>query len=243
MNGVYRSIADRDRLLRKERDPVTGRLVRTRDQKGRQAGGSDIVPPPARRSRFVIAAAVAVLVLVAMAGVAAAVHARRDSRDGADQRSAENRSAAPRTTAGSQGTTAVTDPPATAISLTYTGGTFTRRVCTDLLSPGACVPTSTGFDPLPVRCTPQQCQVTIFGQTVPLTATTNATGAFPYAGPQCGTAPWSVELRAVGSKVTRGIKHPARLVGQGTLTGQAQVLPDADCIGADEAYQYDAAPE
>ncbi|CAN5752900.1 hypothetical protein BH10ACT1_BH10ACT1_13500 [soil metagenome] len=249
MTEVYGSIAGGRQLLRKEREPLTGRLVRTRDQKGQ----GESSPPPARRAprRALVAAGIVVLV------VAAATSAVALTRGGPDEQDARNGGAAAATRSATGGgvvaaadgdaaTTTLTDPPATAITVVYSGGTFTRKVCTDLLDSGACsTVVFDEFDPLTVRCTPEGCSTQFAEHTVVLSSDVSESFETAHSADpdDCAVQSFTLELHAVGSMTTHGIRHPARLTGRATNEALAEVLPTANCLGRSEVYEYDAVPQ
>jgi hypothetical protein len=236
VNGVYRSVPDRHRLVPRERDPVTGRRTRTRDEKHERRARRP-------RSRLVVAAAIAAVVVVTAAAVTLAV-VLPGSDDDAATRPESGGEAAPTTATDLTGVTpsSVADPPATAITLQYSGGNLTRAICTDLLGGSCTYPWQgqTEYDPLTVRCTPQGCTVTLF-ETHELGGGLDATGAAP-AGDGCEPTVWTLSLDAVGTAVTHGIEHPARLVGTVTQFRPPEVLAAVNCLGGDEEYVYDATP-
>jgi hypothetical protein len=248
---VYRSVPDPARLLARERDPGSGRRLLTRQDKGQQRA---LQSAARRRPRSWAVAVIAVVAVVGLAGVAIATRGSGsdDEVAGSGATAARDGVGAAAAGTGDEGaggegtgagpTTTATDPPATAISLTYAGGTATRQDCTDLLGQGDCATVEYNeFDPLAVRCTPEGCQVTFIGQPVDLAGGVATSGTAPHA-PGCGTQQWTLDLRAVGTTTTRGIEHPARLVGRATTEAPASVTPTLNCLGRSEVYEYDAAP-
>jgi hypothetical protein len=131
-----------------------------------------------------------------------------------------------------------------AITLMYSGGSYSRQDCTNLLG-GACAEVE--FNDLAelfsVRCTRDGCELSYGGQSFPLDAPVSATGTSPHGHPDCGEQSWTLELEPVGEAETRGIQHPARLQGLSTTTAPASLPGDRNCLGRDEVYVIDAVPE
>lgn len=131
---------------------------------------------------------------------------------------------------------------ATAILLSYSGGTLTANECSDASGLGKCVRLDTPFDPLSVRCTPSDCIVTYFGGTGSVAGPLTVTGHTDAASEGCQETTWKLTLTPVGDIVTEGIHHPAKLVGTAHTNRPAEVVPGSNCLGATETYNYDATP-
>jgi hypothetical protein len=233
---VYGRVSDHDRLLAAERDPVTGRRELGRDDKGDRSRTR-----PKRPRSLVTAAAVVAAVVVAAIVVVALVGG---GDDGADQQTATTSPPGDRTTSARTGegaSTETTELVASAISLSYTGGTLETATCSSAAA-NTCEVEPFGWDPLAVRCTADGCSVTLLGVTFTLDGTTPVAIDVPYEGPECGTAPVTGTLVPVGSATTRGVTHPARITGTVQVSIAARLVPTADCIGVEQVYVYDAVP-
>lgn len=279
MNDVYGSIATPDRLVARERDPVTGRLTRTRDEKRSDpaarpprlpmpapTGPSDRGPardgesgaasPVARGGRPLLVGGLAALLLVG-AGIGYAV-TRRDP--GPSTGAAVVTAGAPGTSGStSSGAPVVVsplppqppwpnDPAPSAILFTYAGGRLTESVCLDPTGGGGCSNLADQrFDPVPVLCTTAGCTVYLFGDKVaaigpgrPAVAQGDL-GRVARTG--CRLTVWSQRLTAVGSVVTSGIAHPARIVGTAVAEVPGEYVGAMACIGARKTFSYDLVPQ
>ena len=246
---AYGSIADARRLLRRERDPLTGRVGRLRDEKGRHRPERPRLRPP----RTIVGAGAVAAGAVAVVAVAVGASAALSGGDGRSERGSEEAvdTAQPGSGEGDGGSatddaSATDGSPSTsvgAITLLYSGGAFERQECVDLLATGACdVEFSELDEPLSVRCTVDACELALNGQTFSLDGPVSTSQTVPHF-PGCGTQDWTLDLAPVGTSVTRGIEHPARL--QGRLTGHApaSLPPGQNCLGRDEVYVIDAVPQ
>jgi hypothetical protein len=127
-----------------------------------------------------------------------------------------------------------------AISADYRGGRQTVKTCVDP-SGAPCTPRAIPWEPLPVRCTADGCTATIFGTTVRLGDAAAAYSTnFVYERPDCGTAPMTGSLRAVGHTTTHGVRRPVRIVGTLRLDATPHAVPGANCLGGVQEYRYDA---
>ncbi|MDN5767203.1 MAG: hypothetical protein L0H96_09340 [Humibacillus sp.] len=136
-----------------------------------------------------------------------------------------------------------TEPPATAIRLDYSGGKLARRECSDPSGSDACVYFNGAWDPLTARCTDAGCSIYVFdGVARPIDAPLSSSGDQPNLGKGCAPTHWTLKLTPVGKAVTEGITHPARLIGTVTASRPAESVPGNNCLGAEEAYRYDATP-
>lgn len=132
---------------------------------------------------------------------------------------------------------------ATAISLSYSGGALTQNECTDASGGGECSRLNTPFVPLTVRCTPEGCTVYNFdGAGVALRGPVTLSGTTSTAEDGCQETTWTLNLVPSGEATTEGIRHPARLTGQGRTSRPAEVLATINCLGAAETFSYDATP-
>ena len=237
MKGAYGSVPEPARLLLRERDAVSGRRTGGRDEKGRRRV-QESHPPRWPVSRVLVAVGLAAMPL-ALLGFVVATRGAGDGEDVATPNVTETPDRDP----GPPVTTPPTDPPATAIALSYSGGTLSRRVCTNLEG-GPCETSSSDFDPLAVRCTAQRCTVDDFGEVaVPLVPGLSRSGTLLNTRfPECPPLFWTLTLEPVGRAVTRGIGHPARLVGTAATVTVPSSTPGSNCLGAEEEYTYDAVP-
>ncbi|WP_377645331.1 hypothetical protein [Oryzobacter terrae] len=267
MKDVYREVSHWRRLLPRERDVVTGRREGFRDDKREDdpqadrsqqsqgsgdggAGGGLLGTGVPVGTAALVAAAVVVALGAGGLGVRALV-----SDDGDDPPSAVSTSgpggAPGGAVAGSGAPTASggagvpvpvqSEPPATAIQLEYTGGSFVRRECTDLSGEGEC---EYYADPIPlsVYCTADGCTLYHFG-TGSIDGPLSLKGRTSADTEGCQQTSWTLDFTPVGVAVTQGLRHPARITGTMTQSRPAELLPDGtNCLGGDEVYRYDASP-
>lgn len=244
MKDVYGRLSP-GRLIARERDAVTGRLTARREDKRQDSdrstqpsSGGDAVFARSTRAWWAAGAAAAVVALFVAGAVAVAGR-------GPDDRSVAVRSAAA-DSGGTSGPVAPSSgappvPPASAIALEYSGGARTRYECSDVTGGGSCAHIDASFDPLSVRCTADGCTLYFFGKSAPLGSSLTLTGDVP-AKLGCQPTRWSIQLKPVGGAVTEGIRHPERLVGTASAARPAEQFPGVNCLGADEAYRYEAVP-
>lgn len=240
MKDVYGRLSEAD-LLPRERDAVSGRLTARRDDKrreqdqsaGRDARGSRV----ARSGRWWVAGSIALVLLVTAGSFALAGR-------GPQAPTTAPPAAGPTASASSSSvSSAPSQEPATAILLEYTGGELTRKECSDASGNGGCDYFDTAYDPLRVRCTAQGCLAYLFdARTVAVDQSASVSGEVPAPEAACKPTRWTVTLTPVGESVTEGLRHPARLVGTVTVSRPAEVVKGFSCLGAEEAYRYDAAP-
>ena len=116
------------------------------------------------------------------------------------------------------------------------------KECSDAAGTGECFRFDTHYDPLVVRCTSDDCLIYIYGRTRSIRAPFSMSGDVQDPKSDCAPTHWSIKLTPVGQSITEGIKHPTRLVGEGTASRPAQLLPKFNCLGAKEVYRVDATP-
>jgi hypothetical protein len=243
MNDVYGEVSDWRRLLPRERDVITGRRSGHRDDKHHQEQSPGRSRSMGHRTRRRLPRAGLALVAALALGTVGALGARAWlSGDGPSATTA-------RPSSSPTGTVPVAPPPslsgtaATAILVEYSGGELVRHECSDASGGGACVYYDDDYEPLVVRCTPSGCTLRyVAGTTGSLAGPLTLSGTTNAAAEGCEETRWTLELTPVGEAVTEGIRHPARLVGTATASRPAEVLPNVNCLGAEDVYRYDATP-
>jgi len=260
MRDVYRDVPHRRRLLPRERDVVTGHRAgfrddkrddRQQDQSQSQSSGSEGSGHGLLGTGVSVgtAALVALGVVVALAAGGLGVRALV-SDDGEGPPTATSTSgpaAAPggaspgATGAGAVPVPSQSEAPATAIQLEYTGGSVVRHECSDASGEGGCA----YFDspgPISVYCTADGCTAYHFG-TGSIDGPLSLKGQTNAETDGCQQSRWTLDLTPVGTAVTEGLRHPARITGTVTQSRPAEVLPDGtSCLGAEDEYRYDATP-
>lgn len=240
MKDVYGRLSEAD-LLPRERDAVSGRLTARRDDKRREQERSARRDTHGSRaawsSRWWVAGFIALVLLVAAGSFALAGRGPQASTTAPPVVGPAASTAAPSVSS------APTEAAATAILLEYRGGELTRNECSDASGNGECTYFETVYDPLTVRCTAQGCIASVFGgRPVAADQPASVSGEIPAPEAVCKPTRWTIELTPVGESVTEGLRHPARLIGTATVSRPAELVGGFSCLGAEEAYRYDAAP-
>ncbi len=264
MKDVYRDVSHWRRLLPRERDVVTGHREGFRDDKREddrqqdqshqsQASGDGGASHGLLGAGVSVgtAALVATAVVVALGAGGLGVRALvSDDADGPPAATAGTGGApgglSPGASATASGIAGVPvpaqgEPPATAIQLEYAGGSVVRHECSDASGKGGCA----YFDapgPISVYCTAAGCTAYSFGSGS-IDGPLSLRGQTAAETDGCQQTSWTLDLTPVGTAVTEGLSHPARITGTATQSRPAEVLPDGtSCLGAEDEYRYDAAP-
>ncbi len=259
MKDVYRDVSHWRRLLPRERDVVTGHRAGFRDDKREDDQQQDQSQPSGDGgashgllgagvsvgTAALVAAAVVVALAAGGLGVRALVSDDGDAPPAASSTSvpagASGGVSPGATGAGGVPVPSQSEAPASAIQLEYTGGRVVRHECSDASGEGGC----SYFDspgPISVYCTADGCTAYHFG-TGSIDGPLSMEGQTNAETDGCQQSSWTLDLTPVGTAVTEGLRHPARITGTVTQSRPAEVLPDGtSCLGADDVYRYDAAP-
>ena len=243
MKRAYRSIPSPGDLTPPERDPLTGRRTVRRDDKRHHAHrpGPGI---PARetgaRGKALVVGAIVVTVLAAAAAFAVN-RTGQDSGGNGTKVASAGEVTVPLTEPAPPPTTIL----ASAIEVSYEGGTYRTRRCIPALANTTCDKNEYRADyPIVVRCTLQACATELGdGTKRKMDGPLHVVMDLPYDYRPCGTARLTYDITPQGRATTHGISHPARLTGTVTYQREAHMAgPDHGCDGIDLVYALDAVP-